>query len=318
FSDEDFIITEQLICDSWIVDGSNRNLFTTAFHFFKSGRYGRCSVLMFPQLEHALRKLFVHVNKCPSRLITAETKTFFTTFEEILERNLPDGQENGLIRSLSDSCMDLLHDLLVYPLGPRSRDKLSHGEADYTQVPSSLPKILLILLVWLVKDGNKEKEFRQKLAKCMSQYNSIFHPVSILRQKVLDLAYQSHELHAKITLSPELQPWKYLHVCPCLHTGLWVILFVAGIWMQMKFILASRAIETGMFPFNWCTADDTLAAACEMLDQDMSTFYGAGWVRGNFVASWYRVLDYRSSSQGSKFRNKPVKAIYSPLPFLIG
>ncbi|GFR83540.1 endoplasmic reticulum membrane-associated RNA degradation protein-like [Elysia marginata] len=103
--------------------------------------------------------------------------------------------------------MDLLHDLLVYPSGPRARDKLSHGEADYKSVSASLPKVIVIILAWLGRESVVEKEFRQKLEKCMGSYSSRFHPVSMLQQKVINLAYESPKLNDQITLTPSLEPW---------------------------------------------------------------------------------------------------------------
>ncbi|GFR83537.1 endoplasmic reticulum membrane-associated RNA degradation protein-like [Elysia marginata] len=86
--DEDLSQAEQSICASWIVNKSNKNFFKTAFYLFMNKKYGLSSIMLFPLLEHALRRLYVKVNDCPSRLITAETRTFFTTFEEILDYNL--------------------------------------------------------------------------------------------------------------------------------------------------------------------------------------------------------------------------------------
>ncbi|KAK3733011.1 hypothetical protein RRG08_002615 [Elysia crispata] len=206
-SHQDLSLAEQIICKSWVVNDGNKNFFKTAFYLFWSENYGFCSMLLFPLLEQALRRLFVQVNDCPSRLLTAEASTLFTTFEEILDRNLHNGHQNEIVSSLSEPCMDLLHDLLVYPSGPRARDKLSHGEADYSCVPGSLPKILLIIFAWLGRKEIKEKDLQEKLEKCMNSYSSVFHPIALLQEKTIDLVYESHNLHAQVALSPSLKPW---------------------------------------------------------------------------------------------------------------
>ena len=70
--------------------------------------------------------LFVEVNGCPARLLTAETSEFYTTLAEITAEELFDGREkNAAISKLGDSFVELLFDLFILPGGPRLRDKVT-------------------------------------------------------------------------------------------------------------------------------------------------------------------------------------------------
>uniref|UniRef100_A0A8C3T112 Uncharacterized protein n=1 Tax=Chelydra serpentina TaxID=8475 RepID=A0A8C3T112_CHESE len=50
---------------------------------FRQHRYADCVILLLPQLETGLRLLFTTVNKCPNRLLTAESSSLYTTFDEV-------------------------------------------------------------------------------------------------------------------------------------------------------------------------------------------------------------------------------------------
>ncbi|XP_029424343.1 endoplasmic reticulum membrane-associated RNA degradation protein isoform X7 [Nannospalax galili] len=51
---------------------------------FKVHRFADCTILLLSQLETGLRRVFTAVNKCPDRLLTAESATPYTTFDEVL------------------------------------------------------------------------------------------------------------------------------------------------------------------------------------------------------------------------------------------
>ena len=46
-------------------------------------RYDCFVMLMLPQLEHSLRRLYATVNEMPERVQTAESEEFYTTFNEV-------------------------------------------------------------------------------------------------------------------------------------------------------------------------------------------------------------------------------------------
>lgn len=46
-------------------------------------RFDLCVILLLPQLEHGLRRVFACVNNCPHRVLTAESTVLYTTFDEV-------------------------------------------------------------------------------------------------------------------------------------------------------------------------------------------------------------------------------------------
>lgn len=46
----------------------------------------------------------------------------------MMVNSLEDGSSNGLVEELGVPYMEMLLDLLIYPEGPRLRDRISHGE----------------------------------------------------------------------------------------------------------------------------------------------------------------------------------------------
>lgn len=146
-------------------------------------------VLLLPQLEHILRLIFASVNNCSERVLTAESDTLYTTLDEIFEKYLPNGDVNKMSEVLGESLMDLLFDLLVYPEGPRVRDKVSHGEANLQDIPESLALAVLVAVVMVMWKCSKfttstENELIKDLALFESCYCSAFHPMSIIKQKI--------------------------------------------------------------------------------------------------------------------------------------
>ncbi|XP_029450073.1 endoplasmic reticulum membrane-associated RNA degradation protein isoform X3 [Rhinatrema bivittatum] len=73
---------------------------------FKECRYADCVILTLSQLETGLRLVFTRVNKCPSRLFTAESTAFYTTFDKILAKHLSDGELNQLPLTLGEPAME--------------------------------------------------------------------------------------------------------------------------------------------------------------------------------------------------------------------
>ncbi|XP_062622174.1 endoplasmic reticulum membrane-associated RNA degradation protein-like, partial [Saccostrea cucullata] len=154
-------------------------------------QYSYATILLLPQLEHVLRLVFTKQNGCSERLLTAESTTLFTTFDEIFDRHLPNGERNKLPEMLGENLMDLLFDLLVYPEGPRVRDKVSHGEVLLQDFPESLAEAVLVAMVILILKSSKSADIGKngllkELTDFESQYCSVFHPISIIKQKIVE------------------------------------------------------------------------------------------------------------------------------------
>ena len=160
---------------------------------FARGLHGQCVVLLLPQLEFSLRRLFVTVNGCPNRLLTAESTVLFTTFSEILQKRLPDGQENRIYEVLGDRMMTLLLDLLVYPKGPRVRDRISHGETDIATLPRNLAGYLISMVaaisaLFLPPCELSKSPVVISLLDSIENYECRFHPNALLKKQIMKVA----------------------------------------------------------------------------------------------------------------------------------
>ncbi|XP_066282132.1 endoplasmic reticulum membrane-associated RNA degradation protein-like [Branchiostoma lanceolatum] len=160
-----------------------------ALEKFSDQSYGHCLLLLLPQLEHGLRRVFAVVNNCPQRMLTAESSVLYTTFDEILSPTLQDGSTNHMSSELGDSYMEVLLDLLVHTEGPRVRDHASHGELDLTTIPAVLANhVLCVCLAFCVKYASTDTSVLSGTAvhveQVVQRYKSLFHPTALLVQRV--------------------------------------------------------------------------------------------------------------------------------------
>ncbi|XP_034525385.1 endoplasmic reticulum membrane-associated RNA degradation protein isoform X3 [Ailuropoda melanoleuca] len=160
---------------------------------FRSHRFADCAMLLLTQLETGLRRVFATVNRCPKRLLTAESTALYTTFDEILAKHLNDGEINQLPLFLGEPAMEFLWDFLNHQEGPRIRDRLSHGEVNLPEFPKEVANQLLafsivLLLRFIAEDLSaacKEKAAIKSLVGLAEGYRAHFHPVSQLKKQVL-------------------------------------------------------------------------------------------------------------------------------------
>ncbi|XP_033090073.1 endoplasmic reticulum membrane-associated RNA degradation protein isoform X6 [Trachypithecus francoisi] len=160
---------------------------------FKSHRFADCAILLLTQLETGLRNVFATLNRCPKRLLTAESTTLYTTFDEILAKHLNDGKINQLPLFLGEPAMEFLWDFLNHQEGPRIRDHLSHGEINLHEFSKEATNQLLafsvVLLLRFVDEGLlsvfKEKAAVELLVSLAEGYSSRCHPVFQLKKQVL-------------------------------------------------------------------------------------------------------------------------------------
>ncbi|XP_064621815.1 endoplasmic reticulum membrane-associated RNA degradation protein-like isoform X2 [Lineus longissimus] len=162
-----------------------------ALEKYENKCYGECLVLVLPQLEHGLRCAFSLYNNCEERVMTAESTTLYTTFDEILSPNLPDGSQNKLLKHLGDQHIQMLYDILMYPEGPRIRDRVSHGEVDLASISRDVARyviqITVILSIQKIQDNSllQEPSIRE-LVHVSSRYKSVFHPLAFLRRQMVE------------------------------------------------------------------------------------------------------------------------------------
>ncbi|XP_053446335.1 endoplasmic reticulum membrane-associated RNA degradation protein isoform X3 [Nycticebus coucang] len=160
---------------------------------FKAHRFADCAMLLLTQLETGLRRVFTTVNKCPQRLLTAESTALYTTFDEILAKHLNDGKINQLPLFLGEPAMEFLWDFLNHQEGPRIRDRLSHGEINLRDFPKEVTNQLLAFsLVLLLRFVDEDlllvlqvKAEIKLLIGLTEGYVSRCHPVSQLKKQVL-------------------------------------------------------------------------------------------------------------------------------------
>ncbi|XP_075807642.1 endoplasmic reticulum membrane-associated RNA degradation protein isoform X2 [Microtus pennsylvanicus] len=160
---------------------------------FKAHRFADCTMLLLSQLEAGLRRVFAAINKCPARLLTAESTILYTTFDEILAKHLNDGSISRLPHFLGEPAMEFLWDFLNYQEGPRIRDRLSHGEINLREFPreaaSQLLTFSLVLLLRFTEEDTlselKEEAGIQLLVSLAEGYRSRCHPAFQLQKQVL-------------------------------------------------------------------------------------------------------------------------------------
>ncbi|XP_030855378.1 endoplasmic reticulum membrane-associated RNA degradation protein [Strongylocentrotus purpuratus] len=184
------------VCERGLICQSHVSMWEQAAHYYEIERYNLCVMILCPLLEHLIRLIFAKANRCPERVLTAESTVLFTTFDEMLCAELSDGNPNLLIPAISEPFMDLLMDLLVHPDGPRLRDRISHGEVDIHGVPREVASFTICALFSCsMKPPNlADKISHQKLPildeilDCASSYTSVFYPVASCRRLVHSLA----------------------------------------------------------------------------------------------------------------------------------
>ncbi|NXQ63179.1 EMARD protein, partial [Anthoscopus minutus] len=168
---------------------------------FKQSRYADSVILLLPQLEVGLRLLFTTTNKCPNRLLTAESSALYTTFDEMLAKHLDNEEVNQLPVVLEEPAMesDFLWDFLNHQEGPRVRDHLSHGEINLGTFPREVANQIVgfaITILCRFSDENmfslKEHMVIKPLMNCASFYRSRFHPISRLKKQVLECMKSIH------------------------------------------------------------------------------------------------------------------------------
>ncbi|XP_056423090.1 endoplasmic reticulum membrane-associated RNA degradation protein isoform X2 [Hyla sarda] len=159
---------------------------------FRQGRYGDCAIFLLPQLETGLRLAFTTVNGCPERMLTAESNSLYTTFDEILAKLLNDESSNRLPGTLGEPVMEFLWDMLSHQEGPRVRDHLSHGEIQLCQFPKQIACELLGFSIVLLHKHLEQDSFHtediaelQPIFDAVESYQSRYHTIALVQTQVL-------------------------------------------------------------------------------------------------------------------------------------
>ncbi|XP_008122773.1 endoplasmic reticulum membrane-associated RNA degradation protein isoform X3 [Anolis carolinensis] len=186
-------LAEELVMKSSIVLRNMVPFWVTALASFRQSRFADCVILLLPQLESGLRLLFTTVNKCPSRLMTAESSSLYTTFDEMLAKQFNSEETNQLPLLLGEPAMEFLWDFLNHQEGPRVRDHLSHGENSLNDFPREIANCVLAFSITLLCRFSEDEigpikshTLLEPLMNCGSHYCSKFHPATQLKKQILE------------------------------------------------------------------------------------------------------------------------------------
>ncbi|XP_074662360.1 endoplasmic reticulum membrane-associated RNA degradation protein-like [Tubulanus polymorphus] len=185
---------ELLIEETTFISNYMRPVWISAIRALNNNRSGDAIILLLTQLEHCLRSVFAKINNCEGRVLTAESAEFYTTFAEILNIDLPNGDNNHLHSALGISFLDMLYDLLVYPEGLRLRDQISHGEVNLNAISERMVSFVFATCVafcskWLPPSALswKEPSVRQ-IYQWAENYETHFHPVTIAKYQITSIS----------------------------------------------------------------------------------------------------------------------------------
>ncbi|NXH23816.1 EMARD protein, partial [Myiagra hebetior] len=269
-------IAEELVKQSSFVLKIMLPFWITALTAFKQSKYADSVILLLPQLEVGLRLLFTTTNKCPNRLLTAESSTLYTTFDEMLAKHLDNEEVNQLPVVLEEPAMasDFLWDFLNHQEGPRIRDRLSHGEINLETFPREVANQIVGFAITILCRFSDEDMFSLKehmvikpLMNCASCYRSRFHPISRLKKQVLECMKSIH-LWPELPTVPEeqVQMIKGLEGNAEANT---LILMISEIISQLQHYM----------PRNCCRSDDLINSVLterllmELCDTRICTLY---------------------------------------------
>lgn len=200
-----------------------------AYDYFAKGEhdsyaYYFCLVLALPVLEHCLRSCWIHANDLPPPLLCADSFRYYTVLDMFLEPQLHplmsvetlttgslEGTEASSSASLSTTAgtsrpnllterignriMIALNDTFLYPLGPRPRDRISHGDINPKSVTRFAAarcfEMILYLALHHYGSSAQSGEGRHSslclpLHNCMhffDNYVSCWHPHSLLERQ---------------------------------------------------------------------------------------------------------------------------------------
>ncbi|XP_068866311.1 endoplasmic reticulum membrane-associated RNA degradation protein isoform X1 [Aphelocoma coerulescens] len=273
-NDEILSIAEELVKQSSFVLKIMLPFWIAALTAFKQSKYADSVILLLPQLEVGLRLLFTTTNKCPNRLLTAESSALYTTFDEMLAKHLDNEEANQLPVVLEEPAMDFLWDILNHQVGPRIRDRLSHGEVNLRTFPREVANQIVGFAITILYRFSDEDVFSLKehmvikpLMNCASCYRSRFHPISRLKKQVLECMKSIH-LWPELPTVPEeqVQIIKGLEGTAEANT---LILMVSEIISQLHHYM----------PQNCCRSDDPINSVLterllmELCDTRICTLY---------------------------------------------
>eukprot|EP00002_Diphylleia_rotans_P034496 TRINITY_DN7414_c0_g1_i2.p1 TRINITY_DN7414_c0_g1~~TRINITY_DN7414_c0_g1_i2.p1 ORF type:complete len:437 (+),score=55.21 TRINITY_DN7414_c0_g1_i2:1040-2350(+) len=186
---QDFDLASVQICildQSCFIPHNHQDSVAYGLRCYKEQQYHLCCLSLLPALEHGIRRLYVALNQLPAGLACANSEILYTTLDVFLSKSIPaeylqqesDRITNKLPSYLGDGLCLLLGDLMMYPDGPRLRDRVAHGEVEDGAVHECYASALIIALIALSSHLSLEK--KHPVLENVRCYRSYFHPQSIL------------------------------------------------------------------------------------------------------------------------------------------
>ena len=150
-------------------------------------------ILLLPQIEHLLRKLYSLHNPSSHCQIAKMDEYYLTIDDLFMFEDQTNSTKNKLIDNLDPQLILFVKELFMYEDGPRLRDRASHGELNQREIPkyyADSVQFLSILLASIPLDLHdnvnlQRLEFFKR--KFYLEYDSVYHPISILKNKVFNL-----------------------------------------------------------------------------------------------------------------------------------
>ncbi|XP_055843325.1 endoplasmic reticulum membrane-associated RNA degradation protein-like [Episyrphus balteatus] len=133
--DNYLLVTQTVDNSPWT--GEWKIYWKQVYQHYEQSNYWRCVMLILPQIELVLRKIYGEANKFD---ITAKLNEYYITMNSIFEFS----EDNRLLDSyMTKGTLHFLYDIFISPFGMRIRDKVSHGEVDLNCLDGKLCSILL-------------------------------------------------------------------------------------------------------------------------------------------------------------------------------
>ena len=160
--------------------------------FFVDKDNFKAMMVLFPLLEHSLRKIYANSNGCSERMLTASTNSLYTTLDILLSPSMQGSQQKNRIFHIlgNETTMNAIFDLLIWMEGPRVRDLLAHASVDPNSISLLQTRYLVSLCVSLLiqfdvrNNGRGYEESKGKfVSSCVrfvERYEPIFHPKVLL------------------------------------------------------------------------------------------------------------------------------------------
>jgi hypothetical protein len=165
---------DTMIDSSYFIPMDRRAAWKQAISLCREGNHYYCAVLLFPLLEHAMRRLYNYYNE-----IESDLEPFHCNFDDILQPHMEFGvARNKLFDKLDPSLLFAIHDMLVWREGPGVRDLVSHGAVDPHTIASVMDHVVLFVIQFC-----KRFDYKSPNHNVLDEYIPRYHPqVGLFRE----------------------------------------------------------------------------------------------------------------------------------------